>query len=401
MNTEDLNKLNERIKKERSIINDNASFDIEAEHYRELVLFKLIEEIAKEKKDRNEDRLTQYLNKFKELKGHKNEISFNEISKELPEVKDLLVRLYRGGNQAVSYYHYTDLNGVLGIFNDYIICGRDTNIAVSSCCMRASDIRYLNDSEEYLEGKCKLEAFIEKGKTKFLGWEKLLNNNGELKHDKPEPLYSISFCGDGNLLSQWKYYGKNSGVAIKFNFKNVYCFIGNLKVFEDLEKIKEGEYDNFSFYKVDPIPIGYTEIEKNRLFVGSCFRGEGYESEFFAPSEDIIPYCKNELFAEEKESRLIFRLEGNILNIVKQPVWGYSVSDGKIKPFIPVQFFNKNGENIIESLTVGPGTNQHLIFNALIHIFDGDNKFINDENVDFYPCKNGVSIKKSKIPFRG
>lgn len=395
MNTKDFNDLNDRIRTELEIIQRDNGVEIPLKHYQELVLFKLINEIS----NNNEEGIKKYICEFKYM-SNLDEGSNKKVDDKIDdEIKDLLSELYDSKNQLLDYYHYTDLNGVLGIFHNYIVCDRIENKAIRNCCIKANDIRYLNDSKEYLEGKKALETLINKCETKFKNnelpdWGKLLNEEKELKNDKPESLYNISFCGDGDLLSQWEYYGKDSGVAIKFNFKDAYCFIGDAINPKDIKKIIEDS--DFYFDKANPIPVGYTTLEKNRLFIGSCFISENYE---MYPSKDIIPYCKNEMFKEEKESRLIFRIDGNIHSSVKQPVWDYSISEGKIKPFIPIQFFTKEG-NIIESLTVGPGINQHLIFNALIHIFDGESKFEN-ETAEEHECQSGIKIKKSKIPFRG
>ena len=332
-----------------------------------------------------------------------------------------------------EYYHYTDLNGLLGIFGSYIDSDYEK---VKNCTMRASHLRFLNDSQEYVEGKncynkytqdynqCikdykALKGYIDPDDNKQSQISKklsLLNkknsinttpretecNNEDEKGD--ENIYSISFCGEGDLLSQWKYYGKNSGIAIKFNFKDAKCFIGESQASENgCEKIEENDKTPTS-YKVCPLKIAYSEVEKLVLFAMSCLQPSNNGTTMVAggPNQDIlIPFCKNEAFKEERESRLVFAPDN-----VKCK---YVVSEGKIKPYIPITFLAKEGTSIVESITVGPGENQNLVYNALIHIFDSK-KFRFQEgslkentpakNVT-HLCQNGVIIKKSGIPFRG
>lgn len=125
----------------------------------------------------------------------------------------------------------------------------------------------------------------------------------------------------------------------------------------------------------------------------------------------FAPLFKHDSFQEENESRLLFRplymqdaeKIGNLIN--------YRVSDGKIVPYMKIKIRgNQEGkmrEPVIKSLTVGPGQNQDLIFEALKH-FVG-NKFEKNENQfeitnrkDYSYIKvNGVEIRKVSMPFRG
>ena len=52
-------------------------------------------------------------------------------------------------------------------------------------------------------------------------------------------------------------------------------------------------------------------------------------------------------------------------------------------------------------IIVGPGYNQNLVFNALIHIFDIENSSFYEEDKSEHQCANGIKIKKSAIPYRG
>lgn len=327
---------------------------------------------------------------------------------------------------------YTDLNGLLGIFGNYI--KKEKNLTeegyVSRCTIRASQLRFLNDSQEYLNGQKKYIQYYSRTFTKlidsYLQLQSNLNkNSGPSKLFKPlknisiignaetkskkiddsnQDIFSISFCGKGDLLSQWKYYGKNSGIAIEFNLENSFYCLGNLKKDARLdESLKD-------LPMIAPLKIAYSEKDKKRMFIRSCFTiGNDGEPIIQNPAKEIfIPFCKNKDFMEEDESRLIFFLGDNIyVNEIDPPLIDYVVSDNKIKPFIPVTLIKKQNNkigsenNIIKSLTVGPGVNQNLIYNALIHIFDANKFSFECEKSGKHECKSGVIIKKSNIPFRG
>lgn len=278
-----------------------------------------------------------------------------------------------------SYCHYTTPAAFAGIFKKYI--ESHMSGAITECTMRASHIRFLNDSKEYLDG---------------LQW--MQKKEGHSFESMSDDMYSISFCGEEDLLSQWKWYGKHSGIAISFDMTNI----------------------KYSYYKValnelpdedmntKPLPVKYTEADKEdyyRRIVEMC-----EDSQLNLGSKDFrgnlfIPFCKDESFQEEAESRLIFYdVDGK--NVGIKPFEIEYVSSGNIlKPTLNVMFraIDKN-KGIVKRLTVGPGQDQDLIYNALIHILGGD-IWLHEEikNPDGYIQQevNGIIIRKSKIPFRG
>ena len=104
-----------------------------------------------------------------------------------------------------------------------------------------------------------------------------------------------------------------------------------------------------------------------------------------------------------------------------------TAEEGRVKPTIKVKMDYLREEspfdekdtlfipnfNIVDKMVVGPGDNQELVFNALVHIFDRDSYSYHelndlDEEEDtnkvarkVYQCKNGLKIYVSNIPFRG
>lgn len=242
--------------------------------------------------------------------------------------------------------------------------------------MRASHLRFLNDAQEFNDG---------------VDW--LRKNYGKDSDCLYDQVYSISFCGNNDLLSQWKWYGKNSGIAIEFNMSNI--------KYEYWTCIEEN-LPNLD-HQTKPLLVKYTNDEKTKYFndIIRLNKEEKLNMDSDSTTNNLfVPFCKDEGFSEEKESRLVFyTFDSNRYGIdfkIK-----YNISNGIIKPTLNIKFVSdKTEENIINSFTVGPGQNQNLIFNALIHIFDRKN-FSFNESVSEHTCENGIKILKSSIPFRG
>lgn len=288
------------------------------------------------------------------------------------EIKNLYIRECKS-RKSKQYFHYTTPEAVLSIFKDYIDSGCIGNVI--NCDMRASHLRFLNDAQEFNDG---------------IQWiENHLRRSNENLYDQ---IYSISFCGEGNLLSQWKWYGKNSGVAVEFN----------------VDKIKYAYWDckdellPHIDIQTKPLSIKYTDDEKSNYH--KDIQTLNQEQKLNRNSDNIIsnlmvPFCKDKGFQEEKESRLVFyTFDGNEYGIDFKI--SYYVSGGVIKPTLSVKFVSEDNNNIVKSFIVGPGQNQNLVFNALIHIFDHNNFNFSDEKTT-HTCDNGIIISKSSIPFRG
>lgn len=287
---------------------------------------------------------------------------------------DEIYNLYQSETSKFKCFHYTTPEAVLSIFSEYISNGCGNNVI--SCDMRASHLRFLNDAQEYKDGV----EWISKN---------LKIDNNEIY----DQIYSISFCGFGDLLSQWKWYGKNSGVSIEFDMDNIKYEYWDCKVSE-LPCADE---------QTKPLLIRYTDDEKMCYY--KYIKELNEKRRLNRNSEKLIrnlmiPYSKDKGFSEEKESRLVFyTFNGRDFGIDFKI--RYYNSNGVIKPTLDVKFSAIDSKkNIIKTLIVGPGKNQNLVFNALVHIFD-HNSFCFDDSSNEHLCSNGVTILKSAIPFRG
>jgi hypothetical protein len=109
-------------------------------------------------------------------------------------------------------YHYTDPKGLIGILSD----GQ----------LWATDIGYLNDSSELRhaeEVQRRLLGEIIRESPDGSLQRKLATKALEGRHPfKGEETYVVCFCGEGDLLTQWKTYGSwGSGFSIGFDRKKL------------------------------------------------------------------------------------------------------------------------------------------------------------------------------------
>ena len=324
------------------------------------------------------------------------------------------------------FWHYTSAKGVLGIFGEFINDPNDSTRNVEHCSMLASNIRFMNDSKEYEEG---VEFYNNLSKTIDEKIKHFFDANSSIPIN--DNIYLISFCGNGDLLSQWKWYGKNSGVSIKFNIDKIAYRTYEYR--NDNGKIKDWDLVD---PHTKPLRIKYKEKEKKEYFQTLLNQSRIHDSEAYDLVRlAFVPFCKHEGFAEEKESRLVFYIGDLDIDETIKGVFDIKYNtfeEGRIKPALNVNMElhdeGNDAHNIISEMIVGPGINQEIVFNFLIHAFDRKNYYYhngnsgnlqwddfilrNDHKVysvnckdgklrDAYKCENGIVIMKSSIPFRG
>ncbi|MBW9117019.1 DUF2971 domain-containing protein [Rhizobium cauense] len=107
-------------------------------------------------------------------------------------------------NQHPRLFHYTTLQGFLGI--------------ISSKVIWATNIHYLNDSEEFAYGLAYLRTEAEaRVETAPSGHQAILLRVASLvDFFKQGYVYTASFAEDDDLLSQWRGYGAGGGVCLGF-----------------------------------------------------------------------------------------------------------------------------------------------------------------------------------------
>lgn len=347
-------------------------------------------------------------------------------------------------------YHYTSVEVLQNI--------------IQGKCMYATHINFMNDWEEYQLGyrllTKEIKNAIEKHRADFektigvdnletiLGYfsDECLNvmTYNQIKQmDKfqefrtltiPE-VYTISFCKDKDLLSQWAIYAKESGVAIEFDFSDfVFCDAS-------LDESEEGKYDKEDWQTIKyfrnnrPHVIKYNDhdildklqeqiIEVVRMIMNPQF---AISEEIVRPVTllrrmtelySIVPYCKLDKFMAESEVRVAFmRLENWVIKKgeskggMYQTKVFYRTANRVLKPYLKIGWeAQEQGTYPIKRIIVGPGENQEAVFRGLIHFIENQNNDVipNAEgkipfsepvvNESYMTCK-GIIIQKSNIPY--
>lgn len=371
---------------------------------------------------------------------YKSDLFYHECQAWLNEILEIPQKMY----------HYTSVEVLQNI-----IQGR---------CMYATHINFMNDWEEYQLGyrilTKEIKKAIESYRTDFektIGSENLeailgyfndecldVMTYSQIKQmDKfkefrtltiPE-VYSVSFCKEKDLLSQWVIYAKESGVAIEFDFSDFVFCDASLDEREMSEYDKE-DWQTIKYFRNNrPHIIKYNEqdiLDKLNEQIIEVVRM--IKNPQFATSEEIVrpvtllrrmtelysivPYCKLDKFMAESEIRVAFmRLEnwvkkgGEGKGSMYQTEVFYRTANKVLKPYLKIGWeARKQGIYPIKRVIVGPGENQEAVFRGLIHFIENQNKNV-IPNVkgkmpfsepivgDSYMTCKGIIIQKSNIPY--
>lgn len=315
-----------------------------------------------------------------------------------------------------KFYHYAPIDAVRSMLQH----------KEHTYTMWASHLSFLNDSEEFENGEklifSILEEYIQSGMRKekeednkvfkqivkkFLNAaqkaDKDISVDGEIIFNRN--IYILCFCMEKNSLNQWKYYGKESGIALEFNLKccsfsgmdcNDYNGAMNIKpykvIYKDDEKILilkgaiENAYQRFLY--------GSQDRERNLLKALAKIYG-------------LCPLFKHKDFEDEKECRLIFRplysyskIPEDVRTLVK-----YRNRGGILLPYmeIKIQTYADCVEPVIKNIFIGPGENQELLYKSMRHFVIHEGVFDKYMKEDYSNVQEVLDshIIKSRTPFRG
>lgn len=286
-------------------------------------------------------------------------------------------------------------------------------------CLWASHIRRLNDWQEF-----------ELGRTIILGaLTDFYNNSGKSVHNETRnylkeviteakrtmlpyrtlprfgygreytdywnsEVYNLSFTTNEDLLSQWKMYARESGVAIEFDFSRASDF---------WQKALHGNQERMDFLQKNRIPrrINYDNDQLKKQLKDSI---EQIDQDIDQAVWRIIclleqiPFFKHPGFSQEGESRLIFRpykkIDGCKLTSSKV---GYREWGHVLVPYLEIYCGKSKGDvgDLSEcigwpvvSVTVGPGNDQDVVFESLIHRLEyGNTKFLAFSNEEKHQAR--------------
>lgn len=320
-----------------------------------------------------------------------------------------------------GFFHYTSLSNALNILNFQSEKNEQANNKSNFISLFASHFLFLNDSAELFDS---LNSIIELLQEKCLSINesneklkeaKILLNDyiNRYQNIKPNQIinapnhFIICFCLEGNLLSQWEYYGKECGIAIEFDLKN--C------LYDGLTNFKRGK-PNMPL-EIIPRKIIYTEKEKNNII--NRLRNYNVTNVSDAlilalHSISVASFMKHPCFSSEREVRLLFSPlfftgHESISDALK--MIDYREANGVIKPYMKIHIKHKSRNRVpIKSVTVGPGHNQKLVYNAIIKLiqskFESESlvipksEILKDQFLEVTKIGN-VEVRRSTIPFRG
>jgi len=241
-------------------------------------------------------------------------------------------------------YHYTNQAGLKGILEEKQIW--------------ASDVHYLNDSQEFSHAVEIVKAEIRrrlKGKAAKTHGAFFLQVQKMLEFISPFAMYVSSFSGEIDKLSQWRGYCSNGqGFCICFDagklgeIMRTHKFILRPCIYEEKEQklfLKE-LLDNFMVDYDNAISNGSNRVDE---VVGNfIFRFIGY-----------APLMKIAAFSEEMEWRVIFEIPS--MKDSKKLKWRAGKS--ALIPYLEVGLSNALHDLPITKIIVGPGPHQAHILN--------------------------------------
>ncbi len=262
----------------------------------------------------------------------------------------------------------------------------------------ATNIKFLNDSSEYELGRQYILRSInerienEEGNATLLYIQKTIEQTFENTANHTEELtaFTVSFCGNNDLLSQWIAYAKESGICIEFDF--------NSADYSALYKVDDKVYEPYYFERMFPSPVIYL-ADENNCCETSREQQKAYDNLFqnlydhlssdynndcprvrltnYAIIRAIACFIKNVGFRAEDESRLlVFPISNCTSSACKSTPIHFRLSDRNVfRPYVEIYCGRKICDDDVvphftglpvKSITVGPGGNQDAVFQSII-----------------------------------
>lgn len=271
-------------------------------------------------------------------------------------------------------YHYTSYNGLSGI--------------ITSTSLRLTKLSYLNDTNELKLALDMIKNTLEMRAAKSINPTKreFLNKAAHRTESYPNTNICIaSFCENGDLLSQWRAYGRNSkSASIGFVASGLEALSKreNLNLWKcvynkSAQSKLINEFADMAEYLFDSIEttIDIDKWEENQIDLISFF---------YANFLRVAPVIKDSHFQEEKEWRLISRAISN-----RHKKYNAMVSNERTSQYFSLDFErNQKGKfDIVNEVTIGPTGDVSLVSGAL-------NVLLNKNEYEW------KYLKPSQIPYR-
>jgi hypothetical protein len=249
-----------------------------------------------------------------------------------------------------TLFHYTTAAGLLGIL-------QDANIW-------ATDLRFLNDAQESIYARDIVVGAVE-------GMENPVRNPSHFAHENGENaieeyaryqelvlrglkgsefgVYVACFCESGDLLSQWRGYGRDHGYAIEITKEALRDSVGGMPTYSPATGLFKVQYGLDAANE-----ISGKAIEE---MAGYNLNHPGVKAHFSAMAiSSMLAQVKHPGFTEEEEWRLVVGLE-----VVGAPTSGPGATLFRATPMAIVPYLKipLRCESIV-SIRVGPGENAEV-----------------------------------------
>lgn len=256
----------------------------------------------------------------------------------------------------------------------------------------ATNIRYMNDSEEYVNGLLEiykltqnrdlLEEWIGTRKHDITLLDKINSvfSKENLEANKRNmEYYSISFCKKNDLLSQWAIYAKEAGVSIKMDFA------GDKYLFSTSSSTEKCDNDVKAEWEIMPQEVYYftgSSMDDEQLYKNTAFKvlDQLYPENLKDKTEGkpehwryVSTLVKRYDFYQEEECRLVFERNKSPYT----PLIQYRQDKKVLKPYLDI--YCDNGWPIQEVM-IGPGFNQQVVFDSVAHFLDNSKIKIDIKN---------------------
>ena len=262
-----------------------------------------------------------------------------------------------------TLYHYTSLHGLMGI--------------IQSRQLRASELRYMNDSTELLYALDLLQSAITLRSHQATDDKILLSNFSDWLHNqiaRGPMLFSASFRANGNLLSQWRGYSNHGkGISLGFNHQAIQSL---------------ASAQNFHLGRC-LYDVGKQQMLAGRIIdcvTSMCNQHDDIDVVLQDIEADLMSICallKHPAFTEEQEWRLVSPI------FTSATPGSIAFREGKAM-LVPYYLFDLEfeGEIKLDHVYVGPTPNATLSVSALTHYLTQNR------------ARPANGISDSEIPYR-
>lgn len=269
---------------------------------------------------------------------------------------------------------------------------------LSNACFRATNLYYLNDSKEYLQGLNDLMAAANATAEKNPVIEECID---ELRHsgcNTWEGLYTISFSTEGDNLQHWITYAKESGVCIQLDSDIMArrslggdthgeqrllllqkgakgTPVGSISCGNSLNPIAYNDH-----LKLDELENAFINYHNSNYGNASA---EPEQESFWRENKPALKrflqlaasFRKTKDFSGEHEVRLSFfplaEAPDDVSDAPEEVEIKYHcMPSGALRPYIDIFFFSVPERTYgcpIRSITIGPGGHQQVVFDSTIH----------------------------------